>query len=109
MKEKMTVQIYASKDIALSSFSESTGKGGYTIEQYNSLVTSAGYQIRASEQNLINAKVAHDIAVDRKSEFSGVDLDTEAAKLLEQQQAYQALARVLTTAKELLDTLLRSM
>ena len=94
--------------IALSSFSESTGKGGYT-EQYNSLVTSAGYQIRASEQNLINAKVAHDIAVDRKSEFSGVDLDTEAAKLLEQQQAYQALARVLTTAKELLDTLLRSM
>ena len=94
--------------IALSSFSESTGKGGYT-EQYNSLVTSAGYQIRASEQNLINAKVAHDIAVDRKSEFSGVDLDTEAAKLLEQQQAYQALARVLTTARELLDTLLRSM
>jgi flagellar hook-associated protein 1 FlgK len=65
--------------------------------------------MRASEQNLINAKVAHDIAVDRKSEFSGVDLDTEAAKLLEQQQAYQALARVLTTAKELLDTLLRSM
>ena len=93
--------------IALSA-SESTGKGGYT-EKYNSLVTSAGYQMRASEQNLINAKVAHDIAVDRKSEFSGVDLDTEAAKLLEQQQAYQALARVLSTAKELMDTLLRSM
>ena len=94
--------------IALSSFAESTGKGGYT-ERYNSLVTSAGYQMRASEQNLINAKVAHDIAVDRKSDFSGVDLDTEAANLLEQQQAYQALARVLSTAKELMDTLLRSM
>ena len=53
--------------IALSSFAESTGKGGYT-ERYNSLVTSAGYQMRASEQNLVNAKVAHDIAVDRKSE-----------------------------------------
>ena len=94
--------------IALSSFAESTGKGGYT-ERYNSLVTSAGYQMRASEQNLVNAKVAHDIAVDRKSDFSGVDLDTEAANLLEQQQAYQALARVLSTAKELMDTLLRSM
>ena len=94
--------------IALSTFSESTGKGGYT-EQYNSLITSAGYNIQAAEQNLINAKTAHDIALDRKSEFSGVDLDTEAAKLLEQQQAYQALARVLSTAKELLDTLLRSM
>jgi flagellar hook-associated protein 1 FlgK len=94
--------------IALSAFSESTGKGGYT-EQYNSLITSAGYNIKAAEQNLINAKTAHVIALDRKSEFSGVDLDTEAAKLLEQQQAYQALARVLSTAKELLDTLLRSM
>ena len=73
------------------------------------MITSAGYNIQAAEQNLINAKTAHDIALDRKSEFSGVDLDTEAAKLLEQQQAYQALARVLSTAKELLDTLLRSM
>lgn len=94
--------------ITLSSFSESNGKGGYT-ERYNSLMTSAGYEIRASEQNLINAKVAHDIAADRKSDFSGVDLDTEAANLLAQQQAYQALARVLSTAKELMDTLLRSM
>ena len=49
------------------------------------------------------------IAKDQKSEFSGVDLDTEAARLLEQQQAYQALARVLSTAKEMMDTLLRSM
>ena len=94
--------------IALSSFSESTGKGGYS-EKYNNLVTASGFQLRSSEQNLVNAKTAHDIAVDQKSEFSGVDLDTEAARLLEQQQAYQALARVLSTAKEMLDTLLRSM
>jgi len=49
------------------------------------------------------------VAKDQKSEFSGVDLDTEAARLLEQQQAYQALARVLSTAQEMMDTLLRSM
>ena len=36
-------------------------------------------------------------------------LDTEAARLIEQQQAYQALARVISTAKEMMDTLLRSM
>ena len=94
--------------IALSSFSESSGRGGYS-ERYNSLVTSAGFQLRSSEQSLIDAKAAHDVAKDQKSEFSGVDLDTEAARLLEQQQAYQALARVLSTAKEMLDTLLRSM
>ena len=94
--------------IALSSFSENSGKGGYS-ERYNSLVTSAGFHLRSSEQSLIAAKAAHDVAKDQKSEFSGVDLDTEAARLLEQQQAYQALARVLSTAKEMLDTLLRSM
>ena len=55
------------------------------------------------------AKIIYDSAVDRKSEFSGVDLDTEAARLLEQQQAYQALAKVLSTAKEMIDTLLRFM
>ena len=94
--------------IALSSFSDSTGKGGYS-ERYNGLVTSAGFELRSSEQSLINAKTAHDVAKDQKSAFSGVDLDTEAARLLEQQQAYQALARVLSTAKEMMDTLLRSM
>ena len=94
--------------MALSSFSESTGKGGYS-ERYNSLVTSAGFKLRSSEQSLIDAKAANDLAKDQKSEFSGVDLDTEAARLLEQQQAYQALARVLSTAKEMMDTLLRSM
>ncbi len=94
--------------IALSEFSHRNGKGGYS-EKYNALVTSAGFAMRTSEQNLVNAKNLHDVATDNKSEFSGVDLDTEAARLLEQQQAYQALARVLSTAKELLDTLLRSM
>ena len=94
--------------IALSSFSDSSGKGGYS-ERYNGLVTSAGFRLRSSEQSLINAKTAHDVAKDQKSEFSGVDLDTEAARLLEQQQAYQALARVISTAKEMMDTLLRSM
>ena len=94
--------------IALSSFSDSSGKGGYS-ERYNGLVTSAGFQLRSSEQSLINAKTAHDVAKDQKSEFSGVDLDTEATRLLEQQQAYQALARVISIAKEMMDTLLRSM
>ena len=54
-------------------------------------------------------RLIYDVAADRKSSFSGVDLDTEAARLLEQQQAYQALAKVLSTAKEMVDTLLRSM
>ena len=64
---------------------------------------------RSSEQGLETSKVLYDVALDRKSKFSGVDLDTEAARLLEQQQAYQALAKVLSTAKEMVETLLRFM
>ena len=92
----------------LSELSSATGKGGYS-QQYNDLVLDVGFNVRSSEQGLENAKVIYDVAADRKSSFSGVDLDTEAAKLLEQQQAYQALAKVLSTAKEMVDTLLRSM
>ena len=54
--------------IALSSFSDSSGKGGYS-ERYNDIVTSAGFELRSSEQSLINAKTAHDVAKDQKSEF----------------------------------------
>jgi len=94
--------------IKLAELAEDNGRGGYS-NQFNDLVTTAGFHVRTGEQNLVNANSIYEVALDRKSEFSGVDLDTEAANLLEQQQAYQALARVLSTAKEMLDTLLRSM
>ena len=38
--------------------------------------------------------------------FSGVNLDEEAASLLEFQQAYQASARILSTARELFQSLI---
>jgi flagellar hook-associated protein 1 FlgK len=92
---------------ALASLSETSGKGGYS-EIYANLVTETGFKSREAEQRFETTEAIHNVALDRKSEFSGVDLDTEAARLLEQQQAYQALAKVLSTAKELVDTLLRS-
>ena len=49
-----------------------------------------------------------DAAEASQSEFAGVNLDEEAAHLLEFQQAYQASARILQTARELFDTLLQS-
>ena len=78
-------------------------------ELFGNLVTNTGAEIQANQQALEASEAAYQLALDSKAEFSGVDLDTEAARLMEQQQAYQALARVLTTARELLDTLLRSM
>ena len=92
----------------LAELSEASGKGGYN-QIYTDLVVDVGFNVRSSEQGLETSKIIYDAAVDRKSEFSGVDLDKEAARLLEQQQAYQALAKVLSTAKEMIDTLLRFM
>ena len=42
-----------------------------------------------------------------QSEFAGVSLDDEASHLLEFQQAYQASARILQTARELFEALIK--
>ena len=41
--------------LALAELSDSTGKGGYA-SIYNDLVTTAGFRLRASEQNLVSSK-----------------------------------------------------
>ena len=62
-------------------------------------VSSAEIYKEAAE----GSKIAIEEMIDK---FSSVSLDTEAANLMQQQQAYQALARVLSTAKEMIDTLM---
>ena len=47
-----------------------------------------------------------DAAAASSSELSGVNMDEEAAQLIQYQQAYQASARVLQTARELFDALI---
>jgi flagellar hook-associated protein 1 FlgK len=42
-----------------------------------------------------------------RAEVSGVNLDEEAARLMQYQQAYQAAAKVLATARDVFDTLLQ--
>ena len=84
-----------------------SGKGGFH-DIFRSMITQVGSKLRASEIAQASASSLRDAAAEVDAQFSGVDLDTEAARLLEQQQAYQALARVLSTAKELLNTLLDS-
>jgi flagellar hook-associated protein 1 FlgK len=82
-----------------------TGEGGFR-ERFGAIVTEVGAKTRATKTSASEAQARQDAAVQQDAEFSGVNLDTEAAKLLEQQQAYQALARVLRTSTELLQSLL---
>ena len=63
---------------------------------------------KANELKTESAEALRDSTMEYESQFSGVNLDEEAANLIEQQQAYQASARILSTARELFDTLLNS-
>jgi len=82
-----------------------TGEGGFR-ESFGAIVTEVGAKTRATKISASEAQSRQDAAAELDAEFSGVNLDTEAAKLLEQQQAYQALARVMRTSTELLQSLL---
>ena len=81
--------------------------GGFQ-EIFGSMVATLGSSVRTSKLNLEAAEALRDAAVEAEASYSGVNLDTEASKLIEQQQAYQASARILSTARELFQTLLQS-
>ena len=72
---------------------------GVMIAGVGSSVNSSKLAADIQEENMMAAKEA-------EAEFAGVNLDTEAAALIEFQQAYQASARILSTARELFQSLM---
>lgn len=77
-------------------------------ENYGRLVSSVGattHQIKAGRdaQGVVLAN-----AEDAVLETSGVNLDEEAANLIKYQQAYQAVAQVVSVANSLFDTLINA-
>ena len=60
------------------------------------------------ERLFATAEAEAESAARAESELGGVDLDAEAAQLMQQQQAYQANAQVLSVARSLFDTLLQA-
>ena len=83
----------------------SEGKGNFQT-LFSEVVSSVGATVQSAELNLQSAEMIRDAAENAASELSGVNMDDEAAQLIEYQQAYQASARVLQTARELFDTLI---
>ena len=84
---------------------ESEAKGNFQ-DLFSQIVASVGSSVQSSELNKNSAEMIRDAAANSASELSGVNMDDEAAQLIEYQQAYQASARVLQTARELFDTLI---
>ena len=70
------------------------------------VVASVGASVQSTNLNLSSSEMIKDAAASSASELSGVNMDEEAAQLIEYQQAYQASARVLQTARELFDALI---
>lgn len=84
-----------------------TGQGGYATG-FASLQQRVGALVSAAENRTTVAQAERDSADRAVSDLSGVNLDEEAANLMQHQQAYQANAQVMSVARELFDTLLQA-
>lgn len=93
--------------LALRFADVATGRGGFAAILSN-LQSEVGTRAAAAGQTKNARAAVHDMIRRADAAQGAVDLDAEAARLLELQQNYQAAAQVLSVAKELFDTLLNS-
>ncbi len=81
--------------------------GQQTIsESYSTLVSRVGADTRTAQTNAeYNEALANDLS-NQQQAVSGVNLDEEMANLIKYQHAYTAAAKLITTADQMLETLL---
>ena len=83
--------------------------GGPLTDGYAGLMAQVGVTVQGAIYSAeVSASIAANIEMDRAG-VSGVNLDEEAAKLLQYQQAYQASAKMLQVAQGVFDSLLQSL
>jgi flagellar hook-associated protein 1 FlgK len=91
----------------LLKFGQQTSGSRSFQDSFRSIAAGVGATLEAARLTLSSNEAVRDAAVASENELSGVNLDEEAAKLISQQQAYQAAARILQTALEMFETLIR--
>lgn len=88
--------------------SDVNGKNSGSFQDiFNKLATEVGATVRSSQMEAQDAEANKDEAISLEDEKSGVSLDDEAASLIQFQQAFSANARIIQTARELFDSLMR--
>ncbi len=94
--------LMALRDVKM--FDQSTLSDGYAglMAQVGTRTQGAQYAAKLSDSIASNLETS-------RTAVSGVNLDEEAAKLIQYQQAYQASAKVLQIAQNIFDNLLQSM
>ncbi len=81
------------------------GTSNYT-EVYSQLVSRVGSKTHELDVNREAQNILYSQAKAQREAVSGVNLDEEAANLVKFQQAYQANAKVISTAHEMFNTLI---
>jgi flagellar hook-associated protein 1 len=82
---------------------------GETIANaYASVLADVGIRVQGAKASADMSKAIARDAQAARDNLSGVNLDEEAARLIQFQQAYQAAAKVLQVAQQVFDTLLQT-
>lgn len=83
--------------------------GGPLTDGYAGLMAEIGIQVQSAKSaSTVSSNIASSVEQQRTS-VSGVNLDEEAAKMLQYQQAYQASGKMLQLAQNIFETLLQSL
>ena len=75
---------------------------------YASAVSKIGASAQAAQTAATSSKVVADNLKAAFTTATGVDMDTEAANLLQMQQAYQACAQIISTARDMFASILKA-
>lgn len=97
--------------LALANIQQNKFMNGSTAsigDVYNQLVANVGNETQGAKSNASNQQALLNQSTSLQQSISGVNLDQEAANLVRYQQAYQASAKVITTANTLFQSLLNA-
>ena len=86
---------------------DTTAEGSYQ-DSYSTLIERVGAVTAKTNINLAANKAVMESTQESRAAIMGVNLDEEAARLVQFQQAYQASAQIISTSQRLFDTLLQS-
>lgn len=87
----------------------STTTGGTTAtDAYAAAMSNIGVRVQSAKATSDISKSVSEQAEQARSSVSGVNLDEEAARLIQYQQSYQAAAKVLQVAQSVFETLLQT-
>jgi flagellar hook-associated protein 1 FlgK len=72
----------------------------------NNLISQIGVQTQQAQSNASAQKSVNQSALDARNNLSGVNLDEEAAKMVQYQQAYSACAQLIQTSNTMFNSLI---